>query len=116
MKTEVLALNKLFGALRIRYVVPRYQRPYVWEEDRHWAPLWSDVETLLERQREDSPISHFMGAVVLQQETTQPGEVPRHVVIDGQQKLTTLHLLLLRPQTHAQRSVPRLPLRVPCGS
>lgn len=93
MKTEVLALNKLFGGT-VRYVVPNYQRPYVWGQDRHWEPLWSDLSNQLERQQAGNPLGHFMGAVVLQQEGTQPGQVPRHLVIDGQQRLTTLQILM----------------------
>jgi len=38
--------------------------------------------------------THFLGAIVLDQETTAPGQIPRFVVIDGQQRLTTLQILI----------------------
>jgi hypothetical protein len=81
----------------VRYAVPLYQRPYVWDEDKQWAPLWDDISTLLEHQDTSDPApiwSHFLGAVVLEQEPTAPGRIPRYTVIDGQQRLTTLQILL----------------------
>lgn len=81
----------------VRYTVPLYQRPYVWDEEHQWAPLWDDVMTLLDRQASDglsSTWTHFLGALVLEQEKTMPGEIPQFIVIDGQQRLTTLQLLL----------------------
>ena len=38
--------------------------------------------------------SHFLGAIVLEQETQAPGRIPEYTVIDGQQRLTTLQLLI----------------------
>lgn len=95
MKPATHTLNDLFGA-DVRYVVPLYQRPYVWKRDTHWRPLWEDVVDVIERQEDpafNAP-SHFLGAVVLDQEETTPGEATRRLVIDGQQRLTTLQLLL----------------------
>ncbi|MBP2211508.1 hypothetical protein JOJ87_001852 [Rhodococcus ruber] len=80
----------------VRYLVPLYQRPYVWNEDNQLEPLWEDVTALLEHQ-ESGEIqfhSHFLGAIVLDQEPTAPGRIPQYTVIDGQQRLTTLQLLI----------------------
>ena len=41
-------IGKLFGQDR-RYVVPLFQRPYVWNEEDQWEPLWDDVRTVAER-------------------------------------------------------------------
>jgi uncharacterized protein with ParB-like and HNH nuclease domain len=82
----------------VHYVVPLYQRPYVWDEEHQWGPLWEDIRAMLDHQEdpEGSPIwSHFLGAVVLEQEQSSPGRIPRYTVIDGQQRLTTLQLLLV---------------------
>ena len=38
MKTEPRTVNQLFE-LDVRYVVPLYQRPYVWDRDKQWEPL-----------------------------------------------------------------------------
>ncbi|WP_328601242.1 DUF262 domain-containing protein [Actinomadura physcomitrii] len=81
----------------VRYVVPLYQRPYVWNEEDQWAPLWDDITALLQHQEGDELAmlwSHFLGAVVLDQENTAPGQIPRFTVIDGQQRLTTLQLIV----------------------
>ena len=91
MKPETRTVTQLFE-LDVRYVVPLYQRPYVWDEDKQWEPFWDDVVTLLEHQEsgEGHHYTHFLGAVVLEQETSSPGEIPVFTVIDGQQRLTTL--------------------------
>ncbi len=95
MKPETRTVTQLFE-LDVRYVVPLYQRPYVWDEDKQWEPFWDDVVTLLEHQEsgEGHHYTHFLGAVVLEQETSSPGEIPVFTVIDGQQRLTTLQIFL----------------------
>lgn len=90
-------MTELFE-LAVRYVVPLYQRPYVWDKDDQWEPLWEDIRALLEHQEGGAAAvggwSHFLGAIVLDQETQAPGTIPVYVVIDGQQRLTTLQVLL----------------------
>ena len=98
MKADTRTINQLFE-LDVRYVVPLYQRPYVWNESNQWEPLWEDISVLVEHQlvpktAPDSAWSHFLGAIVLDQETQAPGSIPLYTVIDGQQRLTTLQLLL----------------------
>jgi len=74
-------LNKLLGVPNRQLTIPAYQRPYAWEFEQV-DELWHDiVETL------DS--NHFMGSVVL----CSPDQA-RPEVIDGQQRLTTIILLL----------------------
>ncbi len=36
---------EIFG-YDIRYVIPLFQRPYVWEEEHQWYPLWADVRRI----------------------------------------------------------------------
>lgn len=77
-------------------VIPLFQRPYVWDEADQWAPLWQDVRRLTElRLREvyANP-THFLGAVVVQAHEIQQGHIPASNIIDGQQRLTTLQLLM----------------------
>ncbi|MFL5845302.1 MAG: DUF4268 domain-containing protein [Solirubrobacteraceae bacterium] len=105
MKPATHTLADLFGA-DVRYVVPLYQRPYVWKKETHWRPLWEDVEEVVERQLQaaTNPASHFLGAVVLEQRDTPPGEASRRLVIDGQQRLTTLQLLLAAAAQEAEKA------------
>lgn len=86
-----------------RLKVPLFQRPYVWNQERQWEPLWSDVERVASRlllRPAERQQPHFLGAVVLQQVPTQAGLMMERTIIDGQQRLTTLQLLL--DALHAQ--------------
>jgi hypothetical protein len=79
-----------------RLVVPLFQRPYVWNEENQWEPLWNDVARVTERllrQPQDKHYPHFLGAVVLQQVQNPAGSMQERTIIDGQQRLTTLQLL-----------------------
>lgn len=86
-----------------RYVVPLYQRPYVWTLADQWRPFWEDVkdraeEVLLAKTdgrssaRRTHP--HFLGAIVTRQVPVSGRQVHRYEVIDGQQRLTTLQVFL----------------------
>jgi hypothetical protein len=80
-----------------RLIVPLFQRPYVWNEENQWSPLWGDVTRLAERFLKNPNgrhYPHFLGAVVLQQSQTSTGSMQERTIIDGQQRLTTLQLLL----------------------
>lgn len=80
-----------------RYVVPLFQRPYVWNQEDQWEPLWQDIiacaEAELGEHRDDVPM-HFLGAIVIQQLPVWGDSLPAHDVIDGQQRLTTFQILL----------------------
>jgi hypothetical protein len=94
MDAGTLDLKTIFGQDR-RHVVPLYQRPYVWEEKKQWEPLWTDIEAVARRLLADQPTrAHFLGAIVLEQQPKQTGCLETRLVIDGQQRLTTLQLLL----------------------
>ena len=106
MDTNILSPKSLFQR-DICYVIPPYQRPYVWEEEDRWSPFWEDVRNTAESYlgnldevdgdkstAESKTVPHFLGAVVLQQERGATHEVERRHVVDGQQRITTLQLLL----------------------
>ena len=80
-----------------RLVVPLFQRPYVWNKESQWEPLWADVTRAADRLLA-APAAihqpHFLGAVVLQQLQNPVGSLQMRTVIDGQQRLTTLQILL----------------------
>jgi len=83
---------------RIQFQVPVYQRAYVWNQEENWAVLWDDIADTAGRYL-DNPEAHvrhrhFLGPIVLSQERSAVGGVdPRHV-IDGQQRLTTLQIII----------------------
>ena len=71
-------------------VIPLFQRPYEWKE-ANWKTFWEDI---LERYESLSDASHFMGAIVTMPARSVPVGVAKHLIIDGQQQLTTFALLL----------------------
>ncbi len=73
-----------------QYVVPLFQRPYCWEKSQ-WATLWNDLVEMLDADR---PQTHFLGAIVTLQTQSVPEGVPKFLLIDGQQRLTTAFILL----------------------
>jgi hypothetical protein len=83
-----------------RLVVPLFQRPYVWSRELQWEPLWQDIERLTYLLAKDPTATHFLGAFVIQQLPNELGHMPAWSVIDGQQRLTTLQILL--DALHAQ--------------
>jgi len=107
MRADIITLKLLFQK-PVRYLVPTFQRPYVWNQEDQWEPLWNDVRNRaeqyleeLERLGDDNQAAaeertgtHFMGAIVLQQQATATPDLETRHVIDGQQRLATLQLLL----------------------
>lgn len=72
-------------------IIPLFQRPYTWGK-RNWQSLWLDIMSYYD----DAGLgaSHFMGAVVSIPAKTVPVGVTKHLVIDGQQRLTTVAIFL----------------------
>lgn len=101
MKAEMVDLQTLFGK-PVSYRIPQFQRPYAWKKDEQWVPLWDDVRNLadgwLHRQQNAKLRPHFMGAIVLQRQNNASSEVEKRIVVDGQQRLTTLQLLIRSAQ------------------
>lgn len=95
MEANARNLERIFDQT-IAYQIPLFQRPYVWTEDDNWAPLWEDVQMLLDKILEKGKAhAHFLGAVVFEQVANATGSIEARQVIDGQQRLTTLQLFLL---------------------
>lgn len=93
MQVLIRTVTDLFAGAH-RYSVPAYQRPYVWTESDQWQPLWEDVERVANGRLEGRDEGHFLGAIVIRLEQTPPGGVTDWSVIDGQQRLTTLQILM----------------------
>lgn len=94
LDARIHEVGKLFQT-QCRLVVPLYQRPYVWTEEFQWEPLWSDIRRLAEKLVVDrEPRPHFLGAVVVDVDPKPIGYLTCHVVVDGQQRLTTVQLFL----------------------
>ena len=75
----------------LSYRVPMFQRDYSWGPDE-WDDLWQDIVALFD---EDPEPAHYMGYLVLQSADNRAFEI-----IDGQQRMTTLSLLMLAAVAH----------------
>ena len=94
MNAEIVNIEDLFQE-QVSYRIPQFQRPYAWGPERQWEPLWRDVHGVAERFLDKEEMRpHFMGAIVLQLQQSNTGEVTKRLVIDGQQRLTTLQLVI----------------------
>ncbi len=75
-----------------QFEVPLYQRPYSWGKPER-EQFWRDI---LRAGRDPKPTMHFTGSVVYMERTgSMAGNLKRARLIDGQQRLTTLTLLML---------------------
>ncbi|MFN7138164.1 MAG: DUF262 domain-containing protein, partial [Limisphaerales bacterium] len=71
-------------------LIPLFQRPYTWKE-ANWKTLWDDVMVQYDLGETGA---HFMGAIVSVPARSVPVGVNKYLIIDGQQRLTTVSLLL----------------------
>lgn len=105
MQANPRSLDALFNS-QLRYVVPMFQRLYVWQENPQWATLWEDVTEKAALQlvgSESNP--HYLGALIIEGvRPSSPREVKRFLVIDGQQRLTTLLLLFCAYRDMARKN------------
>jgi uncharacterized protein with ParB-like and HNH nuclease domain len=74
-----------------QYIIPLFQRPYSWEKQQ-WTTLWDDIHELA---TESPSKTHFMGAIVTMPAHTIPEGITKFLLIDGQQRLTTILLLMM---------------------
>ena len=89
MKASETRLQALIEGTK-QYVVPLFQRAYSWDNNE-WEVLWND---LIELCDVDNPRTHFIGSVVTMPTSSVPEGVAKYLLIDGQQRLTTIFILL----------------------
>ena len=81
-----------------QFLVPHYQRPYSWQEEQ-WQTLWHDIVELIEDPQSEP---HFLAAIVTAPARSTPEGVEKRLLIDGQQRLTTLLILLTLTRDRAR--------------
>lgn len=93
MRADSLAIAKVFSnSGDVHFRLPFFQREYAWEKE-NWQTLLNDILDLYEIFKEDKPPEHFMGSLVVVNEGTI-GTMPVFKLVDGQQRLTTITLIL----------------------
>jgi len=92
MKATNCLMRDLFAGTK-QYVVPLFQRPYVWSSVQ-WGQFWSDItEQYLCKVENGLPFSErFFGSIVVVRE--EKSEFDQLMVIDGQQRVTTISIFL----------------------
>lgn len=95
LDTSTVNLNGILGTGKI-YRVPQFQRDYSWEQD-NWEDLWNDIELASE-----SKTAHYMGSVVLQNTGSK-----EYLIIDGQQRFSTLTIIVLATIDEIQQLINR---------
>lgn len=89
MKASETSLQPVIEGTK-QYVVPLFQRTYSWDA-KEWDVLWQD---LLELCEEENPRDHFIGSIVTMPTVSVPQGISKYLLIDGQQRLTTIFILL----------------------
>jgi uncharacterized protein with ParB-like and HNH nuclease domain/predicted transport protein len=80
-----------------QFIIPVYQRLYSWDIDQ-CSTLWNDIVSL----EKEGKTSHFVGSIVNIAETAMPTGVQRFMIIDGQQRLTTLTLMMIALRNYVE--------------
>lgn len=83
MKAEAMSFTFLGNEGMVK--IPFFQRGYVWEQT-NWGELLDDLM--------DENKSHFLGSIIMKQQDRQSGKPKEVLIIDGQQRLTTLSVLV----------------------
>ncbi len=107
MQASETKLQKIIEGTQ-QYLVPLFQRPYSWKKNE-WQALWDDLMDLCEV---DNPRPHFMGSIVTMPTTAVPHGVSKYVLIDGQQRLTTIFILLAALRDTAKQLEEKLALEI----
>ena len=89
---EILNGNKQF-------LIPVYQRYYSWDVEQ-CKRLWNDIVEMQKKGKQ----GHFVGSIVNIAEQAMPTGVQKYMIIDGQQRMTTLTLLLLALRDYAAKN------------
>ena len=86
IEANEMSVMRLFSVGNEQFIVPVYQRRYLWSKDQ-WMDLWNDIQNI--EVGED----HFLGSIVVINPQHNI-EINQFEVVDGQQRLTTLSLLI----------------------
>lgn len=90
MKANETNLQEIIEGSK-QYIIPMFQRTYSWDQ-KQWLILWEDLIELVEEEHQYD--NHFIGSIVSIPVNAIPTGVQQFLVIDGQQRLTTLLILL----------------------
>ena len=96
MKAEDVVFQDLLNG-KLQYRVPLFQREYTWDEEQ-WDRLWEDILEVYEMPK---PQRHFIGSIVTQLMDHSPEDAAKFMLIDGQQRMTSLLIMLAVIRYHS---------------
>ncbi|MEH1847034.1 MAG: DUF262 domain-containing HNH endonuclease family protein [Nostoc sp.] len=99
MKASETSLRNLLEGGK-QFQIPLFQRPYSWKKE-NWETLWEDLISLY---NDDEKGFYFLGPIVTQAELGTADGISRYIVIDGQQRFTTLSILLAALRNYLKKS------------
>lgn len=91
-----------------QFIIPVYQRTYSWEVAQ-CEKLWKDIVSM----QKESRVGHFVGSIVNVAEHVMPTGVQKFMIIDGQQRMTTLTLLLIALRNYALQNPEDVSINAP---
>jgi uncharacterized protein with ParB-like and HNH nuclease domain len=87
-------LNTYFGSTTHQYVIPFFQRAYVWTEE-NWSNFWDSIEEEFHCYQAEIKSEHFIGTIITRDTSGSWRKTPKAIeLVDGQQRITTVALLL----------------------
>lgn len=101
MEANKRRFSELVGG-SVQFVIPAFQRDYNWEEEQ-CQQLWDDIERAGRKRDGD----HFFGPIVYIATTGQGAAFTRWLLIDGQQRMTTVSLLMAAVSEHIRGHPPQ---------
>ena len=97
MRVDNVNIHSILNGYK-QFVIPVYQRPYSWGQEQ-CQRLWKDIV----RMQKENIACHFVGSFVLAAEQAMPTGVQKFLIIDGQQRMTSLILLLIALRNYSQQ-------------
>jgi len=92
MHADAVPLQKILNS-NLQMIIPIFQREYSWEKEQV-RTLWEDINKLYKSVDKNGSNTHFLGPIVRVEVSQSSVDTRRFYLIDGQQRITTLMILL----------------------
>lgn len=86
------SIKNILG-LTSQYLVPRYQRRYIWDEKR-WQDMFDDIKFTYQMRENGQKCNHFLSTFIFEKATTSNNGVDNYNIIDGQQRISTVMVII----------------------
>lgn len=112
MEVSSQKVSRIFsGGGEVHYILPHFQREYAWDK-KNWITLLEDIFNIYQVYDPLLEPEHFMGALVVINDGTRNGTIPAFKLVDGQQRLTSLSIILCVLARLVENSHPSLFRRI----